>query len=242
MTLVLLFALVVVSINGLPVPTATQSEPPTTLDCVKYSEDIDTEQCAYWVGIGDCTNPEFVDWMKENCRIACGFCPVPASQTIRQLSPRHPPINSVDLSACLEAHNAKRRLHGVPDLKWDSDLAATATSWAQRLASTDKLAHSKGNYGENIYFSWGTNEGTCEEAVQSWYDEIKDYDFDNPGFSSQTGHFTQVVWKSSTKLGVGKATADAGGGYKKTYIVAQYTPPGNYEGQYAANVLPKNGE
>ena len=48
------------------------------------------------------------------------------------------------------------------------------------------------------------------------------------------GHFTQVVWKSSTKMGVGKARSQGGW----TYVVANYSPPGNYQGQFTANVLP----
>lgn len=36
------------------------------------------------------------------------------------------------------------------------------------------------------------------------------------------GHFTQVVWKGSTELGVGMATNG-----NKVYVVGQYRPPGN---------------
>lgn len=49
-----------------------------------------------------------------------------------------------------------------------------------------------------------------------------------------TGHFTQVVWKSSQKLGVGFALTGDG---KTLYVVAQYSPPGNYMGQFGQNVL-----
>lgn len=35
------------------------------------------------------------------------------------------------------------------------------------------------------------------DASQSWYDEIEFYDFGKPDFSSETGHFTQVIWKGS---------------------------------------------
>ena len=43
------------------------------------------------------------------------------------------------------------------------------------------------------------------KATISWYNELFDpgYNFDNPGFSKGTGHFTQVVWNGSKKLGMG---------------------------------------
>ena len=43
------------------------------------------------------------------------------------------------------------------------------------------------------------------KATISWYNELFDpgYDFDKPGFSKGTGHFTQVVWDGSKKLGMG---------------------------------------
>lgn len=68
----------------------------------------------------------------------------------------------------------------------------------------------------------------------SWYDEIKFFDFNKPDFSYATGHFTQVVWKNSKKLGVGIA-------YNKDYntavVVAQYTSAGNVIGAFPQNVL-----
>lgn len=62
------------------------------------------------------------------------------------------------------------------------------------------------SYGENLAMYWSSNQASqthiLEEttyATDAWYDEITDpgYDFDSPGFSSGTGHFTQVVWKGS---------------------------------------------
>jgi len=72
------------------------------------------------------------------------------------------------------------------------------------------------------------------EATDAWYDEIKLYSFNSPGFSSGTGHFTQVVWKGSKKLGIGYALTSDGRGL---YVVAQYSPPGNYMGQFSQNVV-----
>ena len=73
-----------------------------------------------------------------------------------------------------------------------------------------------------------------QKATQDWYDEIKYYNFNRPGFSSQTGHFTQVVWKKSTRLGVGIGFSSDD---RKVYVVTNYSPPGNFQGQFGENVL-----
>lgn len=72
--------------------------------------------------------------------------------------------------------------------------------------------------------------------VDLWYDKIVSYDFDKPvpGIN-ETGHFTHVVWKSSTQLGMAIAlTSDN----HTAHVVANYYPRGNIQGKYAANVLP----
>jgi len=51
---------------------------------------------------------------------------------------------------------------------------------------------------------------------------------------SFSGHFTQVVWKSSTQVGCAVAGPSKSGWF---YVGCNYTPPGNYQGQYVANVL-----
>ena len=47
------------------------------------------------------------------------------------------------------------------------------------------------------------------------------------------GHFTQVVWKGSKELGIGKAVKG-----NKVFVVASYRPPGNYAGRFKENVFP----
>ena len=62
------------------------------------------------------------------------------------------------------------------------------------------------------------------------------YNFGSGGFSGGTGHFTQVVWKGSTQLGIGRAEIQQQG-MKCAYIVGRYKPAGNMMGDFPANVL-----
>lgn len=56
---------------------------------------------------------------------------------------------------------------------------------------------------------------------------------------SNRSHFTQVVWKGSKEIGVGKAQGKDG----KTIVVASYRPAGNMVGNFRDNVLPpKDGK
>ncbi|XP_046556952.1 protein PRY1-like isoform X5 [Haliotis rubra] len=40
-----------------------------------------------------------------------------------------------------------------------------------------------------------------KEACDMWYSEISKYDYNKAGYSNGTGHFTQMVWKSSKGTG-----------------------------------------
>lgn len=69
--------------------------------------------------------------------------------------------------------------------------------------------------------------------VDMWYNEVKDYKYGD-GFSMKTGHFTQVVWVGSRRIGCGIGVDSRG---TKFLGVCRYSPPGNYQGQFAQNVL-----
>jgi hypothetical protein len=74
-----------------------------------------------------------------------------------------------------------------------------------------------------------------EEPTNSWYNGNRYYNFRRGGFSTETGSFTQVVWKNSKTLGAGIAFTENG---RSAYIVALYTPPGNFGNDYQNNVFP----
>ncbi|KAF3839809.1 hypothetical protein F7725_018526 [Dissostichus mawsoni] len=103
----------------------------------------------------------------------------------------------------LQCHNEFRRTHQASSLKLSSKLSKEATRYAESLASTRILKHSaessRGNFGENL--AWASYDQSGKDVTDRWYDEVKQYNFNRPGFSSGTGHFTAMVWKSSNKLG-----------------------------------------
>ncbi|XP_053664095.1 uncharacterized protein LOC128713264 [Anopheles marshallii] len=134
----------------------------------------------------------------------------------------------------LERHNELRAKHSAQPLQLDAGLCEFAQQWADNLVRRNVLEHRSNNkYGENLYAAFGKSQVSGADAVDSWYDEIKCYTFGvpNPSNFSQVGHFTQVVWKNSRNLGVGIAVQGT-----KVYVVCNYDPPGNYGGQYPANV------
>ena len=137
----------------------------------------------------------------------------------------------------LDAHNKYRSQHGVAPLKWSDELAYGAQKWAQKIARENDLAHASKEQrklkGENTCRV--SRHYTVADVVRVWYREVKEYDFGSPAFSLETGHFTQVVWKATRRVGVGKSESADG---KLTYIVARYDPPGNVLERFEENVLP----
>lgn len=155
-----------------------------------------------------------------------------ASSAISTATSASTDASSGDLaSTLLNAHNNKRALHeDTPALSWSSDLASYAQNYADQYDCSGNLVHSGGQYGENLSLGYG-----IEGAVDAWYNEISSYNWANPGFSESTGHFTQVVWKSSTQVGCG--TKSCGGSWGD-YVVCSYNPAGNFIGEFADNVEP----
>jgi len=139
----------------------------------------------------------------------------------------------------LTLHNRIRARHGAPQLSLDQGLCAFAQRWADHLAQQGRFEHCPDNpYGENLYAQWATNvKSVCpaDRAVDSWYEEGDSYDYRCEPTSMSVGHFTQLVWKNTQRMGIARAKTRDG---KRTMIVAHYDPPGNYIGQYVQNVGP----
>ena len=133
----------------------------------------------------------------------------------------------------VDAHNRYRAKHCAKPLTWSPKLAQVAQQWANALRDKGcAFGHSGGDLGENL--AAGTS-GTldADEVVRMWYDEVAHYRFPNGGFSAQTGHFTQVVWRGTARVGCGRSQCKG-----MDIWVCEYDPAGNWEGQYRENVLP----
>jgi len=145
---------------------------------------------------------------------------------------------------CVQAMNTYRRLHQASPLQHNCDLSSMAQRWADQLASQNMLSHSRATFrgqplGENC-FMMSSSAGrpvSGGEVVDSWYSEIKNYNFRTHS-GSDTGHFTQVVWKGSQEVGVGKAVSRDG---RTCIVVANYYPAGNFRDRHAENVFPASG-
>ncbi|CAF3346426.1 unnamed protein product [Rotaria socialis] len=138
----------------------------------------------------------------------------------------------------LGQHNYFRELHCTPPMILNSTLNTIAQSYADYLAANNLFQHSgTAGLGENL---WAMSSSAVITFVNgstpttSWYNEISLYNYSNPGFSSSTGHFTQVIWKRSIQLGIGIALSNNS---KSAKVVGNYYPAGNVIGSFPDNVL-----
>jgi uncharacterized protein YkwD len=136
----------------------------------------------------------------------------------------------------LAYHNELRAKHGCPPLKLNEKLCTIAQNYANELAAKNALQHSTNQYndeplGENLYYCSGFDVDP-KTMTQSWYDEIQKYDFSSNNFIKGTGHFTQVIWKSTTDVGFGRSKSRSGA----YYGVANYYKAGNFQGEFLKNV------
>jgi len=133
-----------------------------------------------------------------------------------------------EIDSMLSEHNKYRATAGAPPLVWDATLAKAAQAWA----GAGHMDHSKAlgafkTYGENIHMS--CPKDTPVTACKWWHDEISKY---HGGNSFNAAHYTQMVWKSTTKVGCGKGPASCGG----DLWVCQYLPMGNQYNHFTQNV------
>jgi pathogenesis-related protein 1 len=134
-------------------------------------------------------------------------------------------------------HNQKRAEVGNGNVSWSTQIAQYAQQRADQIARTKQLAHlpqGQNPFGENLASGGSTGGGvvyTVINACDGWYSEkakmprnARTMTFDL--FNKGVGHYTQMVWKGSTQIGVGISQYQQGA-FTMTVVVCCYNPPGN---------------
>lgn len=138
-------------------------------------------------------------------------------------------------SRLLLLHNRERAAVGVPPLQWDASLAAGAAAYGPQLAAYGRLQHSaeqaRQGQGENLWM--GTRGAySLEDMAGSWAAEKRIFrpgQFPNVSSSgnwSDVGHYTQMIWRGTTRVGCALHRAQAW-----DYLICRYAPAGNVVGQ-----------
>ena len=151
----------------------------------------------------------------------------------------------------LDEANAWRAEVGAPPLEWDETIAKVSQAWADHLESQGcDMVHSSSEWqkeaykqaggpeealGENIAWACCADPPTQDgkQVVDMWASEKKSYAYGAVGDACTThdggtvGHYTQLVWAESQKMGCGMATC----GSKGTVWVCNFYPAGNWMGE-----------
>ena len=135
----------------------------------------------------------------------------------------------------IAAHNQARRHYRVGPLAWDAALARDAAIYAAKLARSGRFEHDpqrgrQPRQGENLWM--GTRSAySYAEMINLLIDERRDFRPGRfPGVSrtgswSDVGHYTQIVWPTTTHVGCATAS-----NRRDDYLVCRYLPAGNIVG------------
>lgn len=135
----------------------------------------------------------------------------------------------------LDAHNAARADLGLGPLIWDHDLERDARAWANHLSARGTFSHASDlsgrQQGENLWL--GTrNRFAPRDMVGAWLAEQRYFrpgtfpDVSRTKRWSDVGHYTQIIWPSTRKVGCAVAPNS-----RNEVLVCRYWPAGNVIGE-----------
>lgn len=132
------------------------------------------------------------------------------------------------VSQFLVPQNQARAQVGDPPFVWDENVTSYAQAYANERRGDCALKHSNGPFGENIFWGGGS-DWQPKDAVAAWIGEDRFFNYQTHSCDGyeECGHYTQIVWKDSRKLGCARVICDDG----DTFMTCNYDPPGNYIGQ-----------
>ena len=137
--------------------------------------------------------------------------------------------------AMMSAHNQARRQYGVGPLAWDEGLARDARLYAQQLARTGRFEHDpqrgrSTKQGENLWTGTRTAYSYADMighliGERRYYRPGRFPAVSRTGDWSHVGHYTQIIWPTSQRVGCATASNRA-----NDYLVCRYWPAGNVVG------------
>ncbi|NXL89622.1 GLIP1 protein, partial [Alectura lathami] len=145
---------------------------------------------------------------------------------------------------CVRAHNHFRSkvnpaASNMFRMSWDPALAKTAKAWAKKckfqhnsyLKVPQKMHPTFRSVGENIWTGTATIF-SVHAALSDWFNEVSSYDFNTRGCTGICGHYTQVVWATSYKVGCAVHFCHTVQNFPRlvnaAHFVCDYGPAGNY--------------
>jgi hypothetical protein len=168
--------------------------------------------------------------------------PTPQRVPVRALATVNSQVVPADRQTIVDLHNTYRAEVGVGPLTWDDQLAADAQKWVDKLVQRGgTLAHSNPSDPNDPDTGRATGEGenlaggaSAATAPTQWYEEKPAFDAapNKSGFGDENpdwvnwGHYSQMVWSATTRIGCGTAP-----GPRYQITSCRYSPPGNFDGQ-----------
>ena len=142
--------------------------------------------------------------------------------------------------AWLDAHNAVRQsvrpapAPPLPTLTWSDEAARVAQAWADGCVYQHN--QNRGQRGENIAANTPPSAWAVADVVSAWAGEASDYDYARNACAAGKvcGHYTQLVWRDTTRVGCAHRTCTGNspfGSGSWEFWVCDYEPPGNWVGQ-----------
>ncbi|KHN71039.1 Ancylostoma secreted protein [Toxocara canis] len=135
-----------------------------------------------------------------------------------------------------------RRAKNLYKLTYDCNLESKAQEWASRCVYEHSPNHWRNDAGENLWTSFATyplpiNGESMTGATKYWWGELKKYgiidsSYKYSGAMYPIGHWTQMAWSNTTRVGCGVADCpwmNSGWQYN-IYVVCHYSEAGNYRG------------
>jgi len=153
-------------------------------------------------------------------------------------------------SIVVRHHNVHRANHSAPALEWSDELASIANDIGKSCVYKHDVTTGGGGYGQNI--AAGASPSDIGGVITGLFYNSEVTKYPNAyggepdmGDFEEWGHFSQVVWKDTTQVGCATfdcsshpgGLSNTGGGVSPFFTVCNYKGPGNYGGEFHANVL-----